>query len=116
MKAIYIIGGILAVGVIAGLASTGSSGSSSDTEEPGDQKDMATVMCEEFVDRQLKAPGTADYGSLSEATVIFEDDVYTVDNYVDAENSFGAKLRSTFTCKVTYEGNDQWTLVSLTGL
>lgn len=84
-----------------------------------DQKDSAKFICEEFVDRTLKAPDTAEYGGLSEARITFDgDETYTVRNYVDAENSFGAKLRSNFTCKVEFLGgeDEEWQLVDLTGI
>lgn len=42
-------------------------------------------------------------------------DHYTIREHIDAENSFGAKLRSEFTCEVRVNG-DNWRLVSLTGL
>jgi hypothetical protein len=32
------------------------------------------------------------------------------------ENSFGANLRSNYVCQVHDDGNDKWTLASLTGL
>jgi hypothetical protein len=41
---------------------------------------------------------------------------YTVRGYVDAENSFGASIRSQYTCEIHGNGNGNWTLVSLTGL
>ena len=42
--------------------------------------------------------------------------MYVVRGYVDAENSFGAMIRSNFTCEICDEGDDRWPLVSLTGL
>lgn len=120
MKRFFI--GLLALIVIGGIysATKGGSGDSSDEDAPGsdDQKTMAMVMCEEFVDRTLKAPGTAEYGGLSDATITYEAaaETYTVRNYVDAENSFGAMLRSNFVCEVKDAGNDEWELVDLTGI
>ena len=57
--------------------------------------------CKDVVDQVLKAPATADYpGSwynpLNDWNMEKKNNVVTVSSYVDAENSFGAKLRTTF--------------------
>lgn len=72
----------------------------------------AEVMCQQFVEDRLKAPTTADFDTAHSG----EGPTYTVTGTVDAENSFGAKVRSSFTCQVTYEGDERWRLDSLSGL
>lgn len=80
--------------------------------DPGAAERDATRVCEDFVKERLKAPATADFSDLDVTSDAGE---YTVTGDVDAQNSFGAKLRSHFTCVVRDSG-DQWTLVSVTGL
>jgi hypothetical protein len=71
-------------------------------------------MCVKFVKDTLKAPSSADfpsYGddgtSVTETTNNMGYDSYTVSGYVDAENSFGAKLRQTWLCDThTYDGTN----------
>jgi hypothetical protein len=79
---------------------------------------MAYLMCQEFVKDDLKAPATAKFPDISEVSIIstFSNDPnrYKVNGYVDAENGFGALLRSRFTCNISYSGNDKWTINELT--
>lgn len=80
-------------------------------EAPVDPSGDAKRVCqEEFVPKRLKAPKTAEFTGV---TVSESDGVYTVTGSVDAQNSFGALIRSTFTCKVRETG-DNWVLDSAT--
>jgi hypothetical protein len=87
-------------------------------ENPG--KIEAWVMAQEFVKDRLKSPSSANFGG------IFSDyqsphDVVTdigggkfrVRAWVDAQNSFGAMIRTHFVCELEYAGNDCWRLLSL---
>lgn len=71
----------------------------------------AIVWCEDYVKDRLKAPSTADF---SDETVASQGRTWTVNGSVDAENSFGAKLRNSFACVVKYNGKDNYDLVKLT--
>lgn len=74
----------------------------------------AYVMSEEFIKKQLKAPATADFPGGSDGRVKYlGDSIFYIDSYVDAQNSFGANLRSNYSGKVKYMGSDQWTNVDL---
>lgn len=69
---------------------------------------MAYDACKDAVSQQLKAPGSADFqGSTSVDYRTTGGDNIIVIGYVDAENSFGAKLRTDFTCttSVDKDGN-----------
>jgi len=75
-------------------------------------------MAQQFVKESLKAPSTADFGSVfgdyqnpSNAVSQFPDKTYQVKIWVDAQNSFGAKIRSHFTLHLRYDGNQRWTLL-----
>jgi len=69
----------------------------------------ARLACQDFVRDMLKAPATADFsGPLNTVVMRDGDDEYIVNGTVDAENSFGAKLRSTYHCELAYR-NNAWT-------
>jgi hypothetical protein len=53
----------------------------------------------------LKSPSTADYKAPWYATKI-DDNLYEVNSYVDAQNSFGAEIRNNWTMKVQYTGEE----------
>jgi hypothetical protein len=80
-------------------------------------KSTAIRACEHFVGDELKAPSTADYAAKSEDDVFQHATRYTVIGYVDADNSFGAKLRLNYTCTVQWHSTKrEWGLIHLTGL
>lgn len=61
----------------------------------------AKLMAETFVRKQLKSPSTADFPSTNEYTATeIEDDVWRVSGYVDAQNSFGATIRTRWTVAI----------------
>lgn len=60
---------------------------------------------ENYVKQGLKAPSTADFPSQilsGDWKVNRKDDVVTVSSYVDAQNSFGAMIRSNFIVQISY--------------
>lgn len=88
-------------------------------DEPGVDQEVMEVsafeVCKDFVKDRLKSPGSATFRNQ------FEDDgevvvtgsgrgPYTIVSTVDSENSFGASLRSRFTCTVTNTDGDNWKL------
>jgi hypothetical protein len=82
---------------------------SSKTASQGEDPIAAYVMCEQFVKERLKAPATAEFGGYVNSTVTPKGTGhFAVSGYVDAQNSFGAKLRSRFACDISYAGNDRW--------
>ena len=58
------------------------------------------IPCRNLVEASLKAPGTADF--VSENVYPVEGGRAVIRGAVDAENSFGAKVRSDYECR--YEG------------
>ena len=87
----------------------GSDGGSGNGDLPG-----AFVACRSFVRNELVAPSTADFhGWASEQTEHLGGGRYRTDSYVDSENSFGAMVRTHYTCVVRDSGGD-WVLESLT--
>lgn len=75
----------------------------------------AERMCREDVLGKLKAPSTATFGDVrSMISDDFDPDRWIVTGWVDAENSFGATLRSEWTCDATHRGGGRWrTLVTI---
>ena len=54
------------------------------------------LSCEETVKEVLKAPSTAEFPSITEWAFKKEKNIVTIQSYVDAQNGFGAQLRSQF--------------------
>ncbi len=71
-------------------------------------------MSQSFVEERLKAPATANFCSYGDATVTdLGGGRFKVLAYVDAENSFGAKLRNHYTCVLKSSDGSTWSLESL---
>jgi hypothetical protein len=85
---------LVAFAVIAGLI--GSSGG----ERTTDRGVEARIYCEDEIRDRLKAPSTAEFESSYSGT-----DPVVVQGTVDAENSFGAMVRNSFQCSVTFSGD-----------
>lgn len=95
-----------------------SSSSSSPDWKTADNTPMAYIMMEDFVEKRLKSPSTADFpglfdGKLDHVTRL-PDQTYRIESYVDAQNSFGATMRTQFVGKVKQTSEDTWRLQSLT--
>jgi len=58
-----------------------------------------------FVNRLLKTPSTPKFPHYREATVSkLAPDSYRIEAWVDAQNMFGAMVRSPYTCELHKEG------------
>lgn len=88
---------------------------------PCDDDIGAFVMAQEFIKQKLKAPSTADFPSIVDSGVSVSKTssggkcAFRVRTPVDAENSFGAKLREHFTVELKPDGEDgqTWSLISI---
>lgn len=83
-----------------------------------DRSSEAFVYCRRYVERSLKAPSTADFPWSPDRTFILPDQTYVVKSYVDAQNGFGAMIRSQWHCKIKFMGGetmnvDNWQLKEL---
>lgn len=74
----------------------------------------AAVMAEQFVKDQIKTPATAKFPWGVGDTVMLECGRYRVRSYVDAQNSFGALVRTKYEAVVVHKGGKTWGLQSLT--
>lgn len=77
-----------------------------------DYSQEAYIAAKFYVNKQLKAPATADYPMYDKNFVTHHNDSYTVSAYVDAENSFGVKGRLYYTVTMERDGKD-WTNVNV---
>ncbi len=77
----------------------------------------AFVMAQKFVEERLKAPSTAKFPYSSSEGVRIEyqgDCKYKVRAYVDAQNSFGAMIRTRYYAEVqNTKGTDKWRLLDI---
>lgn len=71
----------------------------------------ARDVCQQFVEDRLKSPGSADFSS-EEATEN-SDGSWTVTGDVDSDNSFGASIRNSYTCKVRHTTGERWKLLDM---
>lgn len=106
---------VLVIFVVAGLwaALSGIIGCSDETKVKKPDRLGAYVMSQQFVIKQLKAPSTAEFPVFEEDMVIpLGKNRFKVTSYVDAQNSFGAMIRTPYTCIVKNTEGDTWQLES----
>lgn len=69
--------------------------------------------CTEWVKSLLKSPSSADFPSILEFAYAILNNQILVQSYVDSQNSFGAQIRTTFTCFFKVWANDSLSLVDV---
>lgn len=116
------VGFVLAVIIACVWVFLTSLGGESKTKEVKDWKKddasiMAFIMMEDFVKGQLKAPASADFPGFSEGrdrhVQRLDGQKYRIISWVDAQNSFGAKIRNHFIGEIEQTSKDYWKLNSL---
>lgn len=91
----------------------GSSNSSVPTKDESGGSTMAYLMCQQFIEKRLVAPATADWppkSAIETYTVTGKKNAFQIRGYVDAENRMGAFIRNYYVCEVSYTGNERWHL------
>jgi hypothetical protein len=93
------------------ITSTGGPSSSVSRPATAEQKTYsdveALVEAEHIVSGYLKAPSTAQFPSMSDATIEdLANNGFKVSSYVDSQNGFGAMIRSNWTVLFEYTDND----------
>ena len=74
----------------------------------------AYVASQNFVKQKLKAPATAKFPVYDKSMVVTNDNKrFKVESYVDAQNSFGASVRTKYVCIVTHIEGNEWQLESV---
>ena len=64
------------------------------------------IKCENVVKNILKSPSTAKFPNITEWKMKKEKNIFTVQSYVDSQNSFGATMRSEFQIVVDTKKNE----------
>ena len=83
------------------------------TWEDRDNTAGASVMAPVFVRQQLKAPRSAKFPGMFELarhTIKIGPQSYKVVSWVDAQNSFGALIRTRYYMELTQVSRDDWRL------
>jgi hypothetical protein len=107
MRFLSVLIGIGLLGILLGPLIGGSS-------EPINMQVDVTMACEDFVKARLKSPGSAKFSdTLPQEVYSMPDGSYSVISWVDAQNSFGALLRSKYVCSVRKAPDGQWQLEKL---
>lgn len=111
-----VIAGVLLVGIIGAIVSTTKSGPPTPEQvaarSESEELKSAYYAGKGYIQKHLKAPSTAKWSSYydEDSRTGRRNDItngfYTV-GYVDAENSFGAKLRQTWRVDLIHDG-DMW--------
>ena len=91
-------------------------------EEAERQKELcsddiqAFLAAKEFMKQRLKSPSTADFPFLRDGSQIttLECGHFKVRSFVDAQNSFGAMIRTNYEAVLRHSGGGNWTLEALT--
>jgi len=99
----------LPISVIFGFKMEYDSGpTTSRTVPKEDVVDGITVYscAKDLVSQQLKSPSSADFPFSPSKMVQGLGDSWTVEGYVDSQNSFGATLRSSFSCTLNIPDSD----------
>lgn len=80
-------------------------------------KTMARIMMENFVEKRLKCPSSAEFPGVfsgaSDHVTHIGDQTYRINSYVDAQNGFGAMIRTKYTGTIMQTSEDMWQLISL---
>lgn len=99
--------------VLIGVCTTVFGDDERDGSPQSDRRFAVQSVCEDFVKDRLKAPATAGFPLNSDWTINQTADTWTARSHVDAQNSFGAQVRTQFTCTVRHVQGARWRLVSL---
>ncbi len=81
--------------------------SRSSTSTNSSDKFLAYNYAEEFVEKRIKSPSTAKYPKTMERSnyvTVLGGGKFKIKSWVDSENSFGATIRTNFTCTIIFEG------------
>ena len=95
----------------------GGGGSSTAVDAARELNTNAAQVCKQFVEKRLRAPATAKFQNIFDATVEGgagdQQDQRTVTSYVDAQNGFGALIRSNYVCVVEHTTGNNFRLIDL---
>lgn len=100
---------------ITSTSSTPTNDNSYDTEPSDDDKAFAWTAAIDTVKRNLKAPSTAKFpfSYYNQDIKKTSYDTFVVNSYVDAQNGFGAMIRSNFSVTIKKTGSNSYTVENL---
>jgi len=81
--------------------------------ENRDNSASAYYMILEFVKDSLKAPSTAEFPNIRDIVITKKEFTYSISGYVDAQNSFGAMIRTRYNGEIKQVDKDKWELMKL---
>lgn len=93
-------------------AMLGNCSGTEDCDAYGNDRDDAWYEAMVQVKSHLKSPSTAKFCSITSATITRDGNTWTVKGYVDAQNSYGATLRSDFRIKITFISSSKYVVDS----
>lgn len=103
--------------VNSGAAFSGTNQHAIDEMKAGNSKDYhghdkydAMEIARSVVKEHLKSPSSAKFCSITDATFSCDGNSWTVSGWVDAQNSFGASLRKSFTVKFTWADDAKYSV------
>lgn len=81
-----------------------------------DLKGEAYYSSQDFLNKRLKSPASAqyqDYFENPEISKYIGDSTFVINAYVDSQNSYGAMLRSNYTAKLKLTNDNRWELLDI---
>ena len=101
-----IIGFIVLIFILGAIGSIFSE-SDSDEDKERELKGYANIISENFISKQLRAPATADFPSFgSDRVKSLGKNRFKIISYVDAQNGFGAQIRTNYWVVLKYTGGE----------
>jgi hypothetical protein len=70
----------------------------------GNRDGEAFIICQNLIRNRLKNPSNAEFTLFDKIVYHIGDERYLVHSYVDAQNSFGATIRTKYWCNLRYTG------------
>lgn len=93
-------------------STSGKTSTSNNKDSYGHTKGDAFAIAEKAVKGKLKSPSTAKFCSVTEATIGCSGNTWVVRGWVDAQNGFGATIRTQFVVTFTFTSKDMYSLDS----
>ena len=87
-----------------------SNGSQEGEDAFGHDWAVAMTVAEKAVKAELKSPSSAEFSSKNETTINVSGNTWTVSGWVEAQNSFGATIRNSYSVKFTFTSSDKYTI------
>ena len=109
---------VLAVTVVVmAIIGNHSPADASDASDASDAASYGYQACKDDITPTLTSPSSASWQSaFTVTTTNLGNQNWQISGYLDADNAFGAKIRSYFTCDVTAQNPQTWTVTSVSGL